>query len=88
MKRSHTSYLTALEQKEASTHKRQNRWHEIIQLLVEIDKMKTKRTIQRCKGTNSVFFNKIKDIDKPYPNELKDEERISKLTKSKMKGVR
>jgi hypothetical protein len=65
--RSHTSDLTAhmkaLEQKEANTLKR-SRVQEIVKLLAEINKIGSKRTIQRINETKSWFFEKINKIDK------------------------
>ena len=46
----------------------------------EINKMKTKRTIQRINETKSWFFEKTNKIDKPLST-LKVREKISKLTK-------
>jgi hypothetical protein len=57
------AHLKALEQKEANTPKR-NRWHEIIKLMVEINQVETKRTIQKINQTRSWFFEKINKIDK------------------------
>jgi hypothetical protein len=44
--------MKALEQKEAHLPKR-NRWQETIKLKVEINQVKTKRTIQRINKTRS-----------------------------------
>lgn len=49
----------------------------------KINKIETKRIIQRTNETDS-FFEKINKID-TYPNLLKDRARIHKLTKSRMK---
>jgi len=58
------AHLTALEQKEANTHRRSRR-KEIIKLRAEINQVETKRNIHRTKGTKSWFFEKIKKIGKP-----------------------
>jgi hypothetical protein len=61
MERTYTSnlieHLKALEQKEANTPKK-SRWQEIIKLRAEINKVETKRTIQRINKTRSWFFEK------------------------------
>jgi hypothetical protein len=59
-----TSYLKALEQKEANIPKR-SRWQEVINLRAEVKQIETKRTIQRINQTRSWFFEKIKKIDEP-----------------------
>jgi hypothetical protein len=59
LERAHTSSLTAqlkaLEQKEANSSKR-SRQQKIIKLRAEINKVETKRIIQRIKQTRSWFF--------------------------------
>jgi hypothetical protein len=55
--------MKALEQKEANTLKR-SRVQEIVKLLAEINKIGSKRTIQRINETKSWFFEKINKIDK------------------------
>ena len=61
LEKSHTSELTehlkTLEQKEANSPKR-TRWQEIIKLRAEINKIETKKTIQRINETKSWFFEK------------------------------
>jgi hypothetical protein len=59
-----TAYLEALELKEANSPKR-SRWQEIIKLRAEINKVETRRTIQRINQTRIWFFEKINKIDKP-----------------------
>jgi hypothetical protein len=59
-----TEHLKALEQKEANSPKR-NRQQEIIKLKAGINKVKTKRTIQRINQNRSCFFKKINKIYKP-----------------------
>jgi hypothetical protein len=59
-----TTHLKALEQKEANSPKRSRR-QEIIKLRDEINKVETRRTIQRIKQWRSWFFEKINKIDKP-----------------------
>ena len=56
--------MKALEQKETDTPKR-SRQQEIIKLKVEIDKIETKRTMERINKTKSWFFEEINKIDKP-----------------------
>jgi hypothetical protein len=59
-----TTHLKALEQKKANSLKR-SRWQEIIKIRAEINKVETKRTIQRISQTRIWFFEKINKIDKP-----------------------
>ena len=59
-----TEHLKTLEQKESNSPKR-TRWQEIIKLRAEINKIETKKTIQRINETKSWFFKKINKIDKP-----------------------
>ena len=59
-----TTYLKALEQKEANSPKR-SKQQEIIKLRGEINQVETRRTIQRINQTRSWFFEKINKIDKP-----------------------
>ena len=73
--------MKALEQKEANPPKR-NRWQETIKLKVEINQVKTKRTIQRINKTRSWFFEKINKIDKPLvklPRGYRDSIQINKI---------
>jgi hypothetical protein len=58
------AHLKSLEQNEANSPKR-SRWQEIIKLRAEINKVETKRTIQRSNQARSWFFEKINKIDKP-----------------------
>ena len=59
-----TAHLKAWEQKEANKPK--SSWQqEIIKLGAEINKVETKRTIQRINQTSSWFSEKINNIDKP-----------------------
>ncbi|KAL6037202.1 hypothetical protein STEG23_016772, partial [Scotinomys teguina] len=66
-----TAHLKVLELEEAKSPRRSRR-KEIIKLRAEINKIETKKTIQRIKETKSWFFEKINKIDKPF----------SRLTKS------
>jgi hypothetical protein len=59
-----TAHLKALEQKEASTPKR-NRRQEIIKLRAEINQVETKITTQRINKSRRWFFEKINPIDIP-----------------------
>jgi hypothetical protein len=72
-----------LEQKEATLPKRSRR-QEIVKLGVKINKVETRKRIQRNNKTNSWFFERINKIDKPLAK-LKGLEAGSKLTKSEMK---
>ena len=65
-----TAQLKALANKEANTPRR-SRCPELIKLRAEINKMETRRTIQRINITKSWFFEKINKIGKS----------LSKLTK-------
>ena len=80
LEKSHTSELTehmkTLEQKEANSPKR-TRGQKIIKLRAEINKIETKKTIQRINETKSWFFEKINKIDKP----------LSKLTKRHRRNI-
>jgi hypothetical protein len=65
-----TAHLKALEQKEVNKPKRSRR-QEIVKLRAEINKLETKRMIQRINKSKSCFFKRINKIDKP----------LAKLTK-------
>ncbi|MGE9804953.1 hypothetical protein ACQP3L_30670, partial [Escherichia coli] len=56
-----TAQLKALEHKEANAPQR-SRCQEIIKLRAEINKIETRKTIQRINATKSWFFEKIKKI--------------------------
>ncbi|KAL6068543.1 hypothetical protein STEG23_000946 [Scotinomys teguina] len=71
-----TAHLKALEQEEAKSPRR-NRRKEIIKLRAEINKIETKKTIQRINETKSWFFEKINKIDKP----------LSTLTKMQRESI-
>ncbi|KAL6090741.1 hypothetical protein STEG23_013618 [Scotinomys teguina] len=71
-----TAHLKALEQEEAKSPRR-NRHKEIIKLRAEINKIETKKTIQRINETKSWFFEKINKIDKP----------LSRLTKMQRDSI-
>ncbi|KAL6033813.1 hypothetical protein STEG23_022748 [Scotinomys teguina] len=71
-----TTHLKALEQEEAKSPRR-NRRKEIIKLRAEINKIETKKTIQRINETKSWFFEKINKIDKP----------LSRLTKRQRESI-
>jgi hypothetical protein len=61
--RSLTTYLKAIEQREANSPKR-SRPQEIIKLRGKINQVETRGTIQRINQTRSWFFEKINKIDK------------------------
>ncbi|KAL6050466.1 hypothetical protein STEG23_001761 [Scotinomys teguina] len=71
-----TAHLKALELEEAKSPRR-NRRKEIIKLRAEINKIETKKTIQRINETKSWFFEKINKIDKP----------LSRLTKRQRESI-
>ncbi|KAL6076002.1 hypothetical protein STEG23_007609 [Scotinomys teguina] len=71
-----TAHLKVLEQEEAKSP-RKNRHKEIIKLRAEINKIETKKTIQRINETKSWFFEKINKIDKP----------LSRLTKRQRESI-
>jgi hypothetical protein len=58
------THLKALQQKEANSPKRSRR-QEIIIFRGEINKVETRRAIQRINQMRSFFFEKINKIDKP-----------------------
>ncbi|KAL6083999.1 hypothetical protein STEG23_002518 [Scotinomys teguina] len=70
-----TTHLKTLEQEAKSP--RRNRCKEIIKLRAEINKIETKKTIQRINETKSWFFEKINKIDKP----------LSRLTKRQRESI-
>ncbi|KAL6030381.1 hypothetical protein STEG23_024291 [Scotinomys teguina] len=63
--------------KEEAKSPRRNRRKEIIKLRAEINKIETKKTIQRINETKSWFFEKINKIDKP----------LSRLTKMQRESI-
>ncbi|KAL6088019.1 hypothetical protein STEG23_035602 [Scotinomys teguina] len=71
-----TAHLKALEQEQAKSPRR-NRCKEIIKLRAEMNKVETKKTIQRINETKSWFFEKINKIDKP----------LSRLTKRQRESI-
>ncbi|KAL6042422.1 hypothetical protein STEG23_017316 [Scotinomys teguina] len=80
LEKSHVNDLTAhlkAQEIEESKSPRRNRCKEIIKLRAEINKIETKKTIQRINETKSWFFEKINKIDKP----------LSRLTKSQRKTI-
>ncbi|KAL6067176.1 hypothetical protein STEG23_016002 [Scotinomys teguina] len=71
-----TTHIKALEQEEVKSPRR-NRYQEIIKLRAEINKIETKKTIQRINKTKSWFFEKINKINK----------LLSRLTKRFTKNI-
>jgi hypothetical protein len=71
-----TAQLDSLKQKEANTHKRSGQ-QEIVKLMAEISKMKTKRIVQEVNEIKGRFFRKMNKIGKP----------LTKLTKRQGKNV-
>ena len=86
--RSYTNNLTAhqraLEQKEVISPKRSRR-QEIVKLRADVNKIETKKTIQRINKNKSWFFERINKIDKPLAKLTKGPRDSSKLIKSEMK---
>ena len=84
LEKSHTSELTehlkTLEQKEAHSLKRIG-WQELIKLRSDINKIETKKTIQRINETKSWFFKKINKIDKSLPKLTKTQRENIQLNK-------
>jgi hypothetical protein len=79
-----TAHLRALEQKEATSHKR-SRKQEIVKLRAQINQTETKKTIQRISKTKSWIFERINKIDKSLAKLTKGPRAVSKLVKSEMK---
>ena len=79
-----TEYLKALEQKEANSPKR-SRWPEIIKLSLEINRIETKRSIQRINQTRSWFFEKINKVDKLLARLTKGDRESILINKTEMK---
>jgi hypothetical protein len=77
-----TAHLKAPEQKEASAPKR-SRWQEIIKLWVEINKVETKRTMQRINKTQSWIFEKINKSLARLTREHRDNIQINKIRNEK-----
>ena len=75
-----TAHLRALEQKEADSPRR-SRCQEIIKLRVEINKIETKKTIQRINETKSCFFEKINNIDKSLSKLIKRQRENIQINK-------
>ena len=78
-----TAYLNAHEQKEADSPR--NRRLEIIKLRAGVNKIETKKTIQRINDTRSWFFEKINKINKPFPKLIKRQKENFQLRKSEIK---
>ena len=80
LEKSHTSelieHLKTLEQKETNSSRR-IRWQEIIKLKADVNKIESKKTIQRIDETKSWFFKKINKIEK----------HLSKLTKRQRENI-
>ncbi|KAL6084854.1 hypothetical protein STEG23_022050 [Scotinomys teguina] len=74
-----TAHLKAIELEEEKSPRR-NRCKEIIKLRAEINKIETKKTIQRINETKSWFFEKMNKLDKHLSRLTKRQrERASKL---------
>ena len=77
-----TVHLKALEQKEADLPRRSRR-QEIIKLGAAINKIETKKTIQRI--NQSWFFEKINKIDKPLSKLIKRQRESIQINKIRNK---
>ncbi|KAL6039933.1 hypothetical protein STEG23_004350 [Scotinomys teguina] len=75
-----TAHLKAIEIEEAKSP-RSNRYKEIIKLRAEINKIETKKTIQRINETKSWFFDKINKTDKPLSRLTKRQGESTKINK-------
>ncbi|KAL6092097.1 hypothetical protein STEG23_008000 [Scotinomys teguina] len=75
-----TAHLKAVEQEESKSPRR-NRCKEIIKLRAEINKIETKKTIQRINETKSWFFEKINKIDKPLSRQTKRQRESIQINK-------
>ena len=72
--------MKALEQKEADSPRRSRR-QKIIKLRAEINKIETKKLIQRINETKNWFFAKINKIDKPLSKLIKRQRENIKINK-------
>ena len=72
-----TLHLKELE-KEQQIKPKSSRRRELIKIQAEINEIETKRTVGQINKTRSLFFERIKNIDKPQPN----------LSKRKEKGLK
>ncbi|EGW09539.1 Retrovirus-related Pol polyprotein LINE-1 [Cricetulus griseus] len=79
-----TAQLKALEHKEANTPWRSG-LQEIIKMKAEINKVETRRTIQRINETKSWFFEKINKIDKPLSILTKQQRKNMQINKLRNK---
>jgi hypothetical protein len=78
-------HLKLLEKQEQANLKT-NRRREIIKMRAEINKIETKKTIQRINKTKRWFFEKIKKIDTPLANLTKmrrEKTQISRIRNAK-----
>ena len=75
-----TAHLKALEKKQADSPRRSRR-QKIIKLRAEINKIETKRTIQRISEIKIWFFEKINNIDKPLSKPIKRQRENIQINK-------
>jgi hypothetical protein len=78
-------HLKLLEKQEQANPKT-NRRRELIKIRAEINKIETKKTIQRINETKSWFFEKINMIDRPLANLTKmrrEKTQISRIRNAK-----
>jgi hypothetical protein len=78
-------HLKLLEKQEQAKPKTSRR-REIIKIRAEINKIETKKTIQRINETRSWFFEKIKKIDRPLANltkGMREKNQINKIRNAK-----
>ena len=76
-------YLNQLEREQ--TKAKVSRKKEIIKIRAEINKIETKKTIEKINETKSWFFEKINKIDKPLARLIKKKKRSLKSIKLEMK---
>ncbi|KAL6088264.1 hypothetical protein STEG23_033384 [Scotinomys teguina] len=79
------AHLKAVEQEEAKSPRR-NRCKEIIKLRAEINKIETKKTIQRINETKSWFLDKINKIDKPLSRLIKRQRERESIQINKIRN--
>jgi hypothetical protein len=75
-----------LHQKDEQAKHKLSRRRDIIKIRAEINKIETRKNIQRINKTKSWFFEKINKIDKPLSNLIKmrrEKTQISKIRNSK-----
>ena len=79
-----TAQLKDLQQKEANSPWR-SRCQEIINLRAEINKVETRKTIQKKNATKSWLFKKINKIGKPLSKPTERQRKNMQINKIRMK---